>query len=224
MAKKPVVKKQAVPLYDELCGVANMTLDDGESYQDFAVRLGQAISVLDEDAYGKLSPLAVKWFTNASDSINAEKDAPDLPGFPKAEEEAAEDESVEEEEVAEDEGPPEDEEPTKEPSKKKAAVKKAEKEVKPVVKPERKVAMKKASKSIVKPAVKKEASAPKKSGADKKPRTDGAAYKIRVAVIKSPNISFGDACVKVGIKAEVGGYLWNRWHEARSIMSIINAK
>ena len=62
MAKKPVVKKPAgevkSTLYDELCAATGVTLNEGESFQDCAVRIGTALSDLDEELYGKLSPAA----------------------------------------------------------------------------------------------------------------------------------------------------------------------
>ena len=234
MAKKPVVKKPAdvsKTLFDELTAAAGITLNKGESSQDFAVRLGVTLSELDDDAYGKLSPEAVKWFTAATDAINADKEAPELDGFPVVEEaevqaEGSADKAEQEEEV-------------ESTAAKTAATKK--KAVRPVIKKEEvkssksksetkpekrkadmaKKAVTKKAGNGTKPAVKKTASAKPKEKKERAVRTDSVAYKLRVIGVKQPDITFEAACTKAGIKQVEGSHAWNVWYLTKLTMQVV---
>ncbi len=197
MAQKPVVKKPAT-LFDELTALVGYGPNEGETYQDFAVRLGVSLSEVDDETYGKLSPAAVKWFTAATDAINADKEAPALPGFPEVEEVGAEEEVEPQPEVK--------------PERKVMAKKEA---VKPATKP-----------TVAKPAVKPAPVVAKKTEAKpaKAPRTDGIAYKMRVAVVKKPSLTFEDACAKFGVEAVKGGHAWNSWYTTVLVMREVAAQ
>ena len=223
MAQKPVVKKPAAPapkqtLFDELTGLVGYVPDEGEAYQDFAVRLGVSLSEVDDETYGKLSPAAVKWFTAATDAINADKEAPALPGFPEVEEVAAE-EAEQEAEVEEEEVESQPEvKPERKVMAKKEVVKPAPVAAKPAVKPAAaKPAAKPAPAAAKKPAAKPEATA-------KAPRKDGVAYKMRVAVVKNPNLTFEAACTKFGVEPVKGGHAWNSWYTTVLVMREVAAQ
>lgn len=91
---------------------------------------------------------------------------------------------------------------------------------------------KKPAKAAKKPVVKKSAkktAAPKQTklpgtGEGGKARVDGVSYKIRLAVVKKPTISFEDACAKAGAEAVAGGHAHNMWNHARLIMQIVEAE
>ena len=144
MAKKPVVKKPAAnptkkTLFDELSTATGVT-PDGEAYQDYAVRLGEAVSKIDDATYGKLSVPAQKWFTDATDAINAERDAPVLPGYPESSTGDEKDAAAE---------PPKEAVPSSVVEKEKTA--KPKKQFRSGVKSKEKAAMKKAAKAKAAP-------------------------------------------------------------------------
>lgn len=198
MAQKPVVKKQAAPaptLFDELTTFVGYVPNENEPYQDFALRLGVSLSEVDDETYGKLSPAAIKWFTAATDAINADKEAPELPGFPEAKEVVEEDAKEAEVEVEEE----------------------VEVKPQPEVKPERKPM---AKKKAVKPVV---AAKPTDKPA-KAHRTEGVAYKMRAAVVKKPDLTFEAACAKFGIEPVKGGHAWNSWYTTVLVMREVAAQ
>lgn len=232
MAKKPAVKKQAdeakVTMFDELTSAAGVTVNEGESFQDFAVRLGVTLSELDDNAYGKLSPGAVKWFTAATDAINADKEAPGLDGFPTQEVET--EEEVETETEAVDEVEQEVESKAKA---KPSVVKKEEVKSKSETKPDKRKAemakkvevkkeVKKAGNDKTKSVVKKTAAAkPKGEKKERAVRTDSVAYKLRVVGVKQPDITFEAACAKAGIKPVEGSHAWNVWYLTKLTMQVV---
>ena len=110
--------KKTVSIYDELSKAGGgVTSNEGESQQDFLVRLTDVVSKIEDEEFNKLSEPARKWFNESGTAINDNKlsEIPELSGLP----EMGANEPPEQEEEAQPEQPAT---PTKKESKMKPKV------------------------------------------------------------------------------------------------------
>ena len=211
--KKAAAKKVTAPaaetmpaakgLYGEISAFTTVIAKKDEKAGDYAARVCQVISEMSDDDFGKLSKGAQDWFDKAVESINAGTldDVVALSGFPSAKETA-------------------DPAPAPAPTKAKKGAKKGGNAKGKKVPAEKKAGKKKAAKAQgTLPGV----------AEGGKGRVDGVAYRMRLQVVKNPDIGFEDAVKAAGakgskIKAERGNNAWNAFFNAVQVMRIAKAE
>ena len=211
-------------VYADILKVTGLGKNKGESFIKYVERIGTHISTLPDEEFTKLAPETQEWYDKSVEAVNANKpdSIPALSDWPE-DSDAPNTESDQ---------PPA---PAKSKSKKASApttAALAAAKTDAVDKKEQDVATSK-KKPMKKKAAGKAAStgaAPKKAatkktadgnGAARAARTEGTSYKIRLAVIKNPEITFEAAASKAGIaKPEVGSHAHNMWNHARIICAM----
>jgi hypothetical protein len=228
--RKKIVPAAPTGIYGDILKITGMKREDGETLVKYVERVGTHMGAMPDESFALFSPETADWFDKTVEAVNAKKpdNIPPVTGWPedKLAAPAVDEKKVEtksatpaakaaapapaatankEPEVA-------DKKPSKKPIlKKKAAATPAKKPVK--------AAAKKAN-----GAAKPKQRALPGTGEGGKARVDGIAYKIRLAVIKKPDISFEAAAEKAGCpKAEVGGHAHNMWNHARIICQMQKA-
>lgn len=234
---KPVKKKVATGVYGEVIKLfgPDCARQGNEKFYSWVERVGAVIGDAPEDVAAKMSEAAGDWYDKTCDAASAEPPTalPPVTGWP--EDVAAPEVETQPEVKPAAPAAEEPEAPAAEPKKEQATVatpkKKAAKKPAAVVAKKKALPVKKAAKPAAKAAKKvaakkpKQATLPGVANGGPKARPDSVAFKMRVAVVKSPDVTFEAALKAAGVKGEErGGNAWNAYFNARQVMAIASAE
>ena len=218
MAKKPTKKAKAATAGTPATAKADLSLltallkatgepapKEGESLKDVCYRIFLKVPSLADDVFAALPEPVRTWYDKNTDLFNSEQfdKLEALPGMPGAFA-AAESTST----AAQGASPA-----TPPPATPAAAASTPQPNEENSVQKGKKDKKTAAAKPAAKPAEAKE----------RAPRTDSLAYKIRIAVVKKPSISFEDAAAAAGVKkaeATSSSHAFNYYNHARVVLAM----
>ncbi len=215
------MSKDEVPtLFEELSKATGLTPQKDEDMLKFSIRMTTKISELDDDGYNKLSKEAQTWFDASVKKMNSNStELPALDGFPTGasttNEETVKTETTKKEKEAK---APKAAAPAVAKPAKAAAAKAA-----PAAKPAKPAKEAKAPKAAKPAKAPKQATLPgvaEKGPRETTPKKDSTAYKMRLAVVTDPAITYENACKKAKVTEERGGNAWNAYQNAKQVMAI----
>ncbi len=200
-AAKDAIKVDTALLDSLLAATGEKAQGKAENLKDFCYRLFVKMAEVPDDKFKALPKAARDWYDTNSDRYNAEKfdELEFLPGMHGFKAEAA---AAEEAEKAVQEPTSEGQEETEETDVTKAKGKN------------------KGMKASTAPKAPKVAKG--KSG-ERKPRTEGTSYQVRIAVVKNPEITFEKLCEKLGFKGKEAaptGHVHNMFAHAQHVMRL----